>query len=113
MKRTSKDIHYEPSTEALARIAKALAHPTRIAILKFLAGKSCSCVGDLQSLLPLAQSTISQHIRELKDAGLIEAEMNPPKINYRINLDKWEEAGVLFGSLFGIEVPEECENKSK
>ncbi len=102
MKRTLEHINYEESTEDLAKLAKALAHPTRIAILKFLENQSCSCTGDLMEVLPLAQSTISQHIKELKNAGLIEGELNPPKINYRINQENWTKAKLLFESLFAI-----------
>jgi len=103
MKRTREHINYENSTEELARFAKALSHPTRIAILKFLENQSCSCTGDLMKVLPLAQSTISQHIKELKNAGLIEGELNPPKINYKINQKKWENARRLFEVLFAMQ----------
>ncbi len=113
MKRTREEIRYEASTLRLAELAKALAHPTRIAILKFLARKSCSCIGDLQALLPLAQSTISQHIRALKEAGLIEGEIDPPKINYAINLAQWHEARALFASLFELEPQEGCARGEK
>jgi len=102
MKRTLENINYEASTEELAIYAKALGHPTRIAILKFLENQSCSCTGDLLAVLPLAQSTISQHIKELKNAGLIVGELNPPKINYKINKKNWAKAKVLFESLFEI-----------
>lgn len=103
MKRTREYINYEASTEELAKFAKALAHPTRIAILKFLENQSCSCTGDLMEVLPLAQSTISQHIKELKNAGLIEGELNPPKINYKINQKNWRKARVLFEVLFAMQ----------
>ena len=103
MKRTLEHINYEQSTEDLAKFAKALAHPTRIAILKFLENQSCSCTGDLMEVLPLAQSTISQHIKELKNAGLIEGELNPPKINYRVNQENWTKAKLLFENLFAID----------
>jgi len=102
MKRTLENINYEQSTEDLALFAKALSHPTRIAILKFLENQSCSCTGDLMEVLPLAQSTISQHIKELKKAGLIEGELNPPKINYTINQKNWSKAKKLFEDLFAI-----------
>lgn len=100
MKRTLQNIEYLEGTEDLARFAKALGHPTRIAILKHLENKTCCCTGDLVDVLPLAQSTISQHLKELKNAGLIQGELNPPKIKYCINQENWNKAKGLFENLF-------------
>lgn len=100
MKRTLENIDYKESTEALATFAKALAHPTRIAILKHLENQSCCFTGDLVEVFPLAQSTISQHLKELKKAGLIQGELNPPKIKYCINQENWKIAKDLFANLF-------------
>lgn len=102
MERIKENINYEDSTIELARFAKALGHPTRIAILKFLENQSCSCTNDLLEVIPLAQSTVSQHMKELKNAGLIQGELNPPKINYSINTENWEKAKVLFEGLFAM-----------
>lgn len=113
MKRTSENINYDESTEKLVVYAKALAHPTRVAILKFLEKKSCSCAGDLQDLFPLAQSTISQHIKELKNAGLIEGELKSPKINYRINSENWSSAKKLFQELFDLRINCESQKNQK
>ncbi|MFP4690808.1 MAG: ArsR/SmtB family transcription factor [Bacteroidales bacterium] len=74
----------------LARYCKALAHPARISILKLLLSKqSCIC-GDIVKELPLAQSTVSQHLKELKKAGLIQGSITPPKIKYCINKEHWD-----------------------
>jgi len=100
MRMTLENIEYKESTEELARFAKALSHPTRIAILKHLSSQSCCFTGDLVSIFPLAQSTISQHLKELKDAGLIQGELKPPKIKYCINKDNWRKAQVLFAIFF-------------
>ena len=100
MKRTLEHINYKKSTEELAMFAKALAHPTRIAILKHLENQSCCFTGDLVEVFPLAQSTISQHLKELKNAGLIQGELKPPKIKYCINQKKWRKAKELFANLF-------------
>jgi ArsR family transcriptional regulator len=100
MKRTLEHIEYKGDTEALAKFAKALGHPTRIAILKHLENQSCCFTGDLVDVFPLAQSTISQHLKELKNAGLIQGELNPPKIKYCINQDNWNKAKSLFEELF-------------
>ena len=84
----------------MARYAKALGHPTRIAILKRLENDSCCFTGDLVEELPLAQSTISQHLKELKTAGLIQGELKPPKIKYCIHPKNWKKAKQLFDDLF-------------
>ena len=100
MNKTVQHIDYSKETERLARFAKALGHPTRLIILKYLSNQSCCYTGDLVGALPLAQSTISQHLKELKDAGLIEGEISPPKIRYCIHHDNWEKAKALFATLF-------------
>lgn len=100
MNRSLEDINYQENTEALAHIAKALGHPTRIAILKHLENQTCCFTGDLVDVFPLAQSTISQHLKELKNAGLIKGELSPPKIKYCINSENWEKAKNLFSEFF-------------
>ncbi len=100
MKRSLENIDYKENTEDLARLAKALGHPTRIAILKHLDNQSCCFTGDLVDVFPLAQSTISQHLKELKNAGLIQGELKPPKIKYCINKENWTKAKALFANFF-------------
>ncbi|MGB5647140.1 MAG: metalloregulator ArsR/SmtB family transcription factor [Muriicola sp.] len=100
MKSTSTHSNSEKEDKALARFAKALGHSTRIAILRHLENQSCCFTGDLVEVLPLAQSTISQHLKELKNAGLIKGELNPPKIRYCINKENWKKAKVLFEGFF-------------
>ncbi len=100
MKRTLKDIEYKDETVELARFAKALGHPTRIAILRHLESQACCFTGDLVDVFPLAQSTISQHLKELKNAGLIQGELNPPKIKYCVNMENWNKAKNIFESFF-------------
>ena len=102
MKRTLEEIKYKDGTEALAKFAKALGHPTRIAILKHLENQSCCFTGDLVDVFPLAQSTISQHLKELKNAGLIQGELKPPKIKYCIHQENWAIAKALFEELFQL-----------
>ncbi len=100
MKRTLEKIEYLDNTEEIAKFAKALGHPTRIAILQHLE-KTCSCfTGEIVDIFPLAQSTISQHLKELKNAGLIKGELNPPKVKYCIDYDNWDRAKKLFEELF-------------
>lgn len=82
-----------------ARYAKALGHPIRVAILQMLAQQSCCYHGDMSEILPIAKSTLSQHLNELKDAGLIQGEINPPMIKYCINKDNWAKAKRYFNEL--------------
>ena len=84
----------------VARFAKALSHPVRIYIMNILAKQSCCYSGDLAEDLPIAKSTLSQHLKELKNAGLIQGEINPPKIKYCINKENWAIAKNLFKELF-------------
>lgn len=100
MKRTVQDIFYKEETEKLARYAKALSHPTRVKILNYLDKQSCCFTGDIVDVFPLAQSTVSQHLKELKNAGLIQGELQPPKIRYCINQKNWLEAQELFMKFF-------------
>ena len=100
MRRTLENIDYKESTEELVKFAKALAHPTRIAILEHLENQTCCFTGDLVEVFPLAQSTVSQHLKELKKAGLIQGELKPPKIKYCINQENWEKAQELFAKFF-------------
>lgn len=100
MKRSAKTFEYTEDTLKLSNFAKALGHPARIIILKHLSDQSCCFTGDLLEVLPLAQSTISQHLKELKEAGLIEGEVNPPKVKYCINESNWTLARELFENLF-------------
>jgi len=100
MKRSLAQIAYQDDTEALAKFAKALGHPTRIAILKHLENQSCCFTGDLVDILPISQSTVSQHLKELKNAGLIQGELNPPRIKYCINKQNWKLAKTLFQEFF-------------
>jgi ArsR family transcriptional regulator len=100
MKRSLELVKYTEDTEALAKFAKALGHPTRIAILKHLENQSCCFTGDLVDVFPLAQSTVSQHLKELKNVGLIQGELEPPKIKYCINQENWKIAKSLFQAFF-------------
>ena len=80
----------------LARFAKAMGHPARIAIFNFLASRKCCFFGDIHDELPIAKATVSQHLSELKDAGLIQGEIYPPKVKYCINPENWAIARTLF-----------------
>ena len=84
----------------LAVLAKALGHPARIAIIEYLTrAQSCVC-GDIVNELPLSQSTVSQHLKELKSAGLIKGTIEGPSVCYCINNEVWQVAKVQFQNLF-------------
>ena len=96
----TKSSEFSAKENKLAKYAKALAHPARVAILKFLANKAtCQC-GDLVDELPLSQSTVSQHLKELKEAGLIQGEIDGAKVCYCIDEKEWKAAQAWINQLF-------------
>ena len=86
----------------LAAFAKAISHPARIAILNVLAQKNECICGEIVEILPLAQSTVSQHLKELKNAGLDRRELDGPRSCYCINWKAFEKFNKEFNSLFEI-----------
>ncbi|HEY9045587.1 MAG TPA: metalloregulator ArsR/SmtB family transcription factor [Ohtaekwangia sp.] len=96
----SKIDNFTPAQIHLAMYAKALGHPARIAIVQFLAQrKSCVC-REIVNALPLSQSTISQHLRELKNAGLIRGNIDGPSVWYCVDEKIWNRAKRALGNLF-------------
>lgn len=91
---------YSIEEKQLARYAKALSHPVRIYICQLLSKQACCYSGDLALEVPIARSTLSQHLKELKNSGLIQGEITPPKIKYCLNRKNWAEAQQLFKNLF-------------
>ena len=83
----------------LALFAKAMGHPTRIAILKFLASRAECFFGDIHDVLPIAKATVSQHLSQLKASGLIQGKIFPPKVKYCINPENWNLAKRLLEDL--------------
>ncbi len=107
MSRTLAKVTYAAKEKQLAAFAKAMGHPVRIQILKLLNEQACCYTGDLTESLPLAQSTISQHLKVLKDAGLIQGEILPPKVKYCLNQENWPVAQRLFGELLNLSISKE------
>ncbi len=97
---SAKTDTFTQEEQDLAAIAKALSHPARIAILKILAAQNACICGEIVEILPLAQSTVSQHLKELKNAGLIKGTIDGPKSCYCINREAFEKLHGDFGSLF-------------
>ena len=96
----TKSYEFNTRENKLAKYAKALAHPARIAILKLLTNKStCQC-GNIVDELPLSQSTVSQHLKELKDAGLIKGETDGAKVCYCIDEKEWKNARIWINQMF-------------
>lgn len=94
---------YKADEISLARIAKAMAHPARISILKYLASLDTCCFADINKELPIAKATVSQHLSELKDAGLIQGTIEPPKVNYCLDIENWEKARKLFDGFYNMD----------
>ena len=89
-------LEFSKEVKEIARISKALSHPARVFILQKLSKmNSCCYSGDLVEEVPIARSTLSEHLKELKYAGLIQGEINPPYIKYCINRENWEKAKKL------------------
>ena len=86
--------------KTIARFAKAMGHPIRMYVLELLSRQTCCYSGDLTEVLPIAKSTLSQHLKELKDAGLIQGEIEAPKIKYCLNQENWKLAQQLFARFF-------------
>ena len=97
---SAKTEEFTQQEQQLAGLAKALAHPARIAILKVLAKQNECICGKIVEVLPLAQSTVSQHLKELKNAGLIDGTIDGPKSCYCINWKAFEKFKTEFNSLF-------------
>jgi DNA-binding transcriptional ArsR family regulator len=92
----------------LAILTKALGHPARIAILQYLIkSRSCIC-GDIVDELPLSQSTVSQHLKELKDSGLVKGNIEGPSVCYCIDEKAWNKAQKVLGELFGSYKGADC-----
>jgi DNA-binding transcriptional ArsR family regulator len=92
---TSKKEAFSNNQNRLADLAKALAHPARIAILEFLAKQNACVCGDIVEELPLSQATVSQHLAELKRIGIIQGDIDGPRVCYCINQKVWREAKQL------------------
>ena len=105
----SKSDEFSVKDNRVAKYAKALSHPARVAILNLLVKKqSCIC-GDIVDELPLSQSTVSQHLKELKEAGLIKGDIEGAKVCYCIDEKEWSMAKNYLSDLFGsYTTPNKC-----
>ncbi len=96
-----KKVELSEETKEMALISRAMGHPVRLYILQKLSKMNACCYsGDLVEELPVGRSTLSQHLKELKYAGLIQGEIEPPYIKYCLNIENWEKAKEMFCNLF-------------
>jgi ArsR family transcriptional regulator, arsenate/arsenite/antimonite-responsive transcriptional repressor len=96
-------VPYTEDQVKLARFVKAMGHPARIKILEILSKQDCCYSGNIADEFPIALSTLSQHLKELKASGLIQGEINPPRIKYCINKENWKTASDLINTFLAIE----------
>ncbi len=104
---TRTDIHSE-AVNKIAMLAKAFAHPARVTILKHIIEAKGCIVNDLVEVIGLSQPTISQHLKELKNIGLIKGEIEGPRMCYCINEEVWNEARSAFLGIFSSYTPDIC-----
>lgn len=96
----NKKVEFTEKDLLIARFAKALSHPARVYIVRELSKMNGCCTsGEMIGNLPIARSTLSQHLKELKLAGLIQGDINPPYIKYCINRQNWKLAQQVFGEM--------------
>jgi ArsR family transcriptional regulator len=84
-------LNADPTADDFAKLAWAIAHPARVQIVRLLIGREACICGEIVDQLPLAQSTVSQHLKILKESGLIQGEVDGPKVCYCINADRLKE----------------------
>ncbi len=96
----NKSEKFDVNLQELALLAKAISHPARLAILKYLAETKTCISGDISDFLPLSRTTVSQHLKELKDIGLIHGEIDGLRVNYCLCSDKVNHFTELFQSFF-------------
>lgn len=95
----TKALAFTPAQQEVARFAKVLSHPARVAILQHLAETKTCISGDISNALPLSRTTVSQHLQELKNAGLIKGEINGLTVCYCIDQEQYDKARQLLESM--------------
>jgi DNA-binding transcriptional ArsR family regulator len=109
----TKSIGYEVNEKQLAVFAKALGHPARVAILQLLLKRETCICGDIVDEINLSQSTVSQHLKELRAAGIIKGTIDGSRVCYCIDLEVWQLARASFDDLFASLVPQNnCDPES-
>ena len=96
----AKTAAFTTEQQQLARLAKALAHPARVAIIQFLASKTTCISGDIAAELPLSRTTVTQHLQELKAVDLIRGEIEGITVCYCLNTERLRQAQQQFAAFF-------------
>ncbi|MCX6220949.1 MAG: metalloregulator ArsR/SmtB family transcription factor [Bacteroidia bacterium] len=96
----NKSEKFNDNLQELARFARVISHPARLAVLQYLAETKTCISGDITDFIPLSRTTVSQHLKELRDLGLIHGEIDGLKINYCLCLSAIEKYSQLFDSFF-------------
>lgn len=96
----TKTIDYTKTELEIAKFAKALAHPARIAIIRLLLKRQACVCGDIVDELPISQSTVSQHLKELKEVGLLKGEIEGTSVCYCLDEKVWARARTSIGEIF-------------
>ncbi len=105
----TKTDNFTTEENELAAFAKALGHPARVAIIKYLSTQASCVCGSIVEVIPLAQATVSQHLKELKNAGLIQGNIEGNSICYCLNPEKWKQFKAMLEPTFNyIEQPVCC-----
>lgn len=104
----SKTEEFTKTQNDLAALAKALGHPARIAIVQYLIKTRVCVCSDIVDVLPLSQSTVSQHLKELKKVGLIKGNIEGPSVCYCIDEKVWNRAKKMIGELFEAYQTQNC-----
>lgn len=106
---TKKTEDFTVKDNKIAMYAKALSHPARVAILQLLIKRQACVCGDIVEEIPLSQSTVSQHLKELKAAGLIKGDIEGVKVCYCIDELEWETAKSYLNGLFApLNIKDKC-----
>jgi len=96
----NKSDKFDDNLQELALLAKAISHPARLAILQFLAETKTCISGDISDFLPLSRTTVSQHLKELKELGLIHGEIDGLKVNYCLCKSSLDNFKTMFDVFF-------------
>jgi ArsR family transcriptional regulator len=104
----TKTEEFTKTQNDIAALAKAIAHPARIAILQFLSQKKGCVCGDIVDELPLSQSTVSQHLKELKKVGLINGDIEGPSVCYCIDSKVWLKTQKVMTNFFDSHTDSDC-----
>ena len=98
----NKSNMFDESLQALSKYSKVISHPARLAILKYLAETKACISGDISDFIPLSRTTVSQHLSELRSAGLIQGEIDGLRINYCLDIKGLKKFNKLFRRFFSF-----------